>query len=92
MTSVPKAHAKDRCESCAMPIGPGLYGTNANGTDNQDYCKFCYQNGVFTEPELTLEEMIKKSIHHMMVERQFQEERAEVMARAVIPNLKRWRK
>lgn len=87
-----KIHPKDRCESCAMPIGPGSYGTNADGSANEDYCNYCFKDGGFTEPGLSLEEMIRKSIHHMMVERKFEEERAEVMARAVIPNLKRWRK
>jgi hypothetical protein len=86
------ARHKIRCESCGMPTGPGIYGTGADGTPNEEYCKLCYQNGAFTEPELTLDEMIKKSIHHMMIERKFEEEGAEVMARAVIPNLKRWRK
>jgi hypothetical protein len=35
--------------------------------------------------------MIKKSVRHMMDKLKFEEERAEVMANAVIPSLKRWR-
>jgi hypothetical protein len=85
-------HEKEaRCQSCGMPLTPEFFGTNANGTPNADYCKFCYVNGAFVEPDLTLDAMIKKSVRQMMDELKFEEERAEVMANAVIPSLKRWR-
>jgi hypothetical protein len=74
-----------------MPLNTDFFGTNADGTANTDYCKLCYANGVFLEPNLTLDSMIKKVVRHMMDKMHFEEERAEVMANAVIPSLKRWR-
>lgn len=76
-----------------MPLSEGFYGSNADGSENDDYCKFCYQNGAFTEPDLTLEQMIKKSVDYMRrKDLKLEEEQAEVLANAMIPPLKRWRK
>ena len=48
------------CNSCGKPMVKGDYGTNKDHTENRDYCNECYQNGEFTEPDITLEEMIEK--------------------------------
>jgi len=38
------------CESCGMPMkqDPQNGGTNADGSKNEIYCSYCYQNGEFT--------------------------------------------
>ena len=34
------------CQSCAMPMSDdSLYGTNADGSKNSDYCIYCYKDG-----------------------------------------------
>ena len=35
------------CQSCGMPMGINdeLYGTEVNGSKNNDYCKYCYEQG-----------------------------------------------
>ena len=43
------------CNSCGRPIVKADYGTNADGSLNDEYCKDCFQNGEFTEPDITLE-------------------------------------
>lgn len=41
---------KPRRQSCGMPLGaPGYFGTEVDGTENKEFCKFCFQNGNFTE-------------------------------------------
>ena len=36
------------CQSCAMPLySDDVYGTNADGSKNEDYCKYCYVDGKF---------------------------------------------
>lgn len=83
---------RKRCQSCGMPLGaPGGYGTEADGSENHEYCKFCYQNGAFTMPDLDLEGAVKASVDYMVHSMKMEEEQAEVMSRAVIPSLKRWR-
>jgi hypothetical protein len=38
------------CQSCGMPLkkDPQGSGTNADGSKNEKYCSYCYQNGTFT--------------------------------------------
>lgn len=47
------------CQSCAMPLkkDPKHGGTNADGSKNHMYCSYCYENGEFVNPEMTMEEM-----------------------------------
>ena len=45
------------CQSCGMPMNDDVYGTNADGSVNNDYCNHCYINGKFTS-DVTMEEMI----------------------------------
>ena len=49
------------CESCGMPlVSDSDAGTEKDGSLNHRYCTYCYQNGEFTDPDLTLEGMIRK--------------------------------
>lgn len=41
-----------------MPLDTAaIPGTEKDGTKSLVYCKYCYNNGVFTHPEMTLDEM-----------------------------------
>jgi hypothetical protein len=73
-----------------MPLAEGFYGTNADATENAEFCKLCFENGAFVEPNLTLKEMIGKSIRQMTRHLKMDDDQAEVLANAVIPTLKRW--
>ena len=46
------------CQSCGMPLDkdPNRGGTNADGTRSEEYCSYCYQNGVFSGEGMTVEE------------------------------------
>ena len=80
---------KHFCQSCSMPMDtPELFGTEKGGTKNSDYCKYCYANGAFTNPDLTLEEM-KKHMMKIMGNEKLPEEIVEV-ALSRLPYLKRW--
>lgn len=82
---------KQRCQSCGMPLGDGFFGTNADGLFTKEYCKFCFQNGNFIDPTLTVEDMIKMSVKNMTEELGFDEEKAKSLAESFIPKLKRWK-
>lgn len=79
------------CQSCAMPLSqdPLGGGTEANGDKSTDYCSYCYRNGVFFDPHITMEGMIAK-LEPIMANMNIP---AEVVAatKATLPNLKRWR-
>lgn len=81
-----------RCQSCGMPLDDGFFGTEKNGELNHEYCKFCYQDGTYLQPDLTVDIMIQMSINNMTEEQGFEDPQAEEIARAFIPTLKRWRK
>lgn len=47
------------CQSCGMPMknDPKHGGSNADGSQSELYCSYCYQDGAFTQPDLTVTEM-----------------------------------
>ena len=47
------------CQSCGMPLSkdPLGGGTNADGSLSSEYCSHCYRKGVFTQPNITAQEM-----------------------------------
>lgn len=83
---------KQRCQSCGMPLADGFFGTHKDGSETQEYCKFCFQDGEYLQPELTMDDMIQMSISNMTQDLQIGQQKAEMLARQVIPNLKRWKK
>jgi len=79
------------CQSCSMPMNkPEDSGTNADGSKNKEYCQYCYQKGRFTEPNITMEQMIEKCIG-IMKQMKMPKDQIE-KTRLFIPMLKRWRK
>jgi len=83
---------QSRCQSCGMPVKSGYYGTETDGSENQEFCQFCYTNGTFTDPDMTLAEMIRKSMRHMTTQMEIPPEQAEKLAHEYIPHLNRWKK
>ena len=81
------------CESCGMPMGETdeMYGTEANGSKSADYCKYCYDNGAFTDPNITLDRMIETVADVMVKDFGFSPEDAKEQCHEGIPNLKRWK-
>lgn len=46
------------CQSCGMPMtADEQFGRNVDGSRNEEYCSYCYRDGVFTE-DCTMNEMI----------------------------------
>ena len=52
------------CQCCAMPIDESTFGTEADGSKNQDYCLYCYKNGHFTK-DCTMDEMIEFNLKYL---------------------------
>lgn len=73
-----------------MPLMEGGYGTNADGSEIAEYCQFCFQNGAFTQPEMTLENMIDASVGYMTKHMHIPEPEARQATMRVLPTLTRW--
>jgi hypothetical protein len=79
------------CQSCAMPMEkPDDFGSNSDGSKNEEYCCYCYKNGKFTEPDITMAQMITKC-ESIMKQMHISEVQIE-QTKAFIPMLKRWKK
>jgi hypothetical protein len=74
-----------------MPMNEEVLGINNDGTKNNEYCIYCYKNGVFTQPDITVEDMIEVCVPFMK-----EDGMEEAMARKILndqlPNLKRWKR
>ena len=79
------------CQSCGMPLSkdPLGGGSKADGSLSGEYCSHCYRKGVFTQPDITAEEMMKlvegklRSMHFPgFLARRFVRD---------VPTLRRWR-
>lgn len=81
---------KIRCQSCSLPLDEGFYGTEADGSFSEDYCRFCYAAGEFTEKDLTKETVMARQLDFMIRKLKIPEEKSKEFCMAVIPNLKRW--
>ena len=84
------------CQSCGMNMQPELFGKNADGSPNSDYCKYCFPDGKFSKDE-TMEEMIESNLQFLdEMNREDgtnltpDEARAEMMK--TFPKLLRWKK
>jgi len=85
------------CQSCGMPLtSDSDCGTNADGSINHDYCRYCYQEGKFLQ-DCTMDEMIEHcaqfidEVNKQMPQPMTKEEYKQMM-RDFFPMLKRWRK
>jgi len=47
------------CQSCGMPLKRDTHGggTNADGSRSSMYCSYCFKDGSFTQPNITVDEM-----------------------------------
>ena len=80
---------KNLCQSCSMPLDdPMLLGTEKDGSKSHEYCTYCYQDGVFINPDMTLEGM------RLVVKTQMEKRKIDPaiinMAIGTLPKLKRW--
>jgi hypothetical protein len=79
------------CQSCGMPMSkPEDFGINTDGSASKEYCNFCFQNGKFTDPNITMQQMIEKVAGFMVLLEKMPGNEAERLAKTFIPKLKRW--
>ena len=94
------------CQSCGMPLTEDVFGTNADGSKNEDYCMYCYRDGHFLQ-DCTMEEMIEHCAQFFAeqsgkaervgavnegLEKPITKEDYIGMMKTYFPQLKRWRK
>ena len=81
---------KIMCQSCGMPLdAESIKGTEENGSKSDVYCKYCYENGVFKDSKMNLDEM-KNNVKNQMKKMELHE---HVIQKAInlLPMLSRWK-
>ena len=83
------------CQSCYMPMTkPEDFGKEADGSQSNDYCVHCYQNGDFCWKP-TFEEFVEGNIQFWREDGESDNAEDNAKARArimeVMPTLKRWK-
>jgi hypothetical protein len=67
------------------------FGTGPNGQRVKDYCRYCYANGAFTDPAITMQDMLQKCVAVMGGQGEMPAAQARTLMAEVLPHLKRWR-
>lgn len=79
------------CQCCGAPFSvPNMpFGTDANGNENPDYCKWCYDKGAFSNE--TMDEVIEHSAPYLAESMNVSLDEAVSFMGALLPTLGRWR-
>ena len=79
------------CQSCGMPMeSEDVYGTEADGSVNEDYCRYCYSGGEFID-RVSMEEYIEMC-SQFGAQAGMTNEEMKAYCRKLFPTLKRWKK
>ncbi len=80
------------CQSCSMPMEkPEDFGTDEKGFKANNYCHYCFQNGEFTHPDITLGQMTDIVVKNMTETMNMSEEQARQITQSFLPKLLRWK-
>ena len=77
------------CQCCGMPLEDAIIGRNADGTLNEDYCKWCYADGTYTYGDM---DQLIDVCGPNMVKEGFTEEQARAYMRQTLPGLDYWKR
>lgn len=83
------------CQSCCMPMNTAAdHGTNQDTSPSTEYCRYCFQNGRFTQ-EVDMQGMIIHCLtfldeYNRNAKTPLSREEAARQMQQVFPQLKRW--
>ena len=79
------------CQCCGTPFSvPNMdKGTDADGTENPAFCKWCYDGGEFADA--TMDEVIEKSAPYLVQATGMSLDEAVSFMGALLPTLDRWK-
>ena len=77
-------------QCCGMPLSEdGMISKEADGSFNEDYCKWCYADGTYTYSDM--DDLIDVCVGHMANEN-FSEEQARSYMKQMLPKLDYWKR
>jgi|694.fasta_scaffold01542_4 hypothetical protein len=82
-----------QCQSCGMPLrtrrAGDCRGSDSDGSKSEKWCSLCYSDGRFTNPDCTVEEMVRIVDSALRGKRMWFPMRWVALRQ--IPTLERWR-
>ncbi len=76
------------CQCCGMPLDDSTISREPSGTFNEEYCKWCYDDGKFTYSNM--EDLISFCSKNMSNEN-WSPEQVRVYMEKLLPTLKHWK-
>ena len=77
------------CQCCGMPLDDSVISKEPDGSFNEEYCKWCYADGVFKYT--SKEQLIDFWVEHLANE-SWPAEQVRPHMEAVVPTLEHWKK
>lgn len=83
------------CQSCGMPLNvEDDFGTNTDQSKNEDYCTYCFKDGLFVA-DCTMDEMIEHCLEYLDdfnkdSDKIYSKDEARTTMKEYFPTLKRW--
>lgn len=77
------------CQCCGMPLTDDIIGRNGDGSLNEDYCQWCYADGVYTYSDM--DDLIEVCVKNMVSEN-ITEEQARAWLKQKLPTLDYWKR
>ena len=77
------------CQCCGMPLEDSVISHNADGSLNEDYCKWCFAEGTYTYSNM--DDLMEVCVKHMANDG-FTEEQARSYMKATLPRLDYWKR
>ncbi len=78
------------CQSCGMLLRRHQ-GSEADGSPSLEYCRFCYEDGVFLHPDIKSGKEMRKHVYKQLRKEYKTNILTAVFLTFSIPRLKRWR-
>ncbi|MCA9383154.1 zinc ribbon domain-containing protein [Candidatus Dojkabacteria bacterium] len=86
-----QSNFKSQCQSCGMPLKNGEEsGTENDGSKSSKYCHYCYKDGAFVSPDMTIDDM-KKVLDDTVGKDGVKGKVLAWMGKMQLPGLERWR-
>ena len=76
------------CQCCGMPLDDTTISKEPNGDFNEEYCKWCYDDGKFKYT--SMEQLIEFCVEHMANE-DWPAEQVRAHMESVVPKLNHWK-
>ena len=77
------------CQCCGMPLEDGTMSRETDGSFNEDYCKWCYADGVHLYSDM--EDLIEVCVKNMPKDT-YTEEEVRAYLRQLLPQLEYWKR